>query len=349
MKKETFAEKLARKSFESAAVQKSWQVHTQVFGPILEPAFVDNFTARVHLTNALNHISRCDSEKGIQKLRLIEKDCVSDADKAAWLFCMGLCMEMAGMKEEMVSFYQKAGKYGHCFYLPYLKVAKAAHNDAVFEVAEENYKEAVRCLKETGAVGQNQLILGSVYTNYASCLTMMHRYEEAENALQSSREILPVLQGRAASEAILAAAKSETEKALGILAEIKVSEPAVFAMADKMVNEILDNKHPHFSPVNMADGWESAFWTWFVENEEKFLKNLEMEEYSSVFFAIQPKLNEIFPFVKRDLEIAVDKRENGYCLTFADFFMVSLAEAYRDLINAAPSSLAERWCFETVH
>ena len=105
--------------------------------------------------------------------------------------------------------------------------------------------------------------------------------------------------------AILAAAKSETEKALGILAEIKVSEPAVFAMADKMVNEILDNKHPHFSPVNMADGWESAFWTWFVENEEKFLKNLEMEEYSSVFFAIQPKLNEIFPFVKRDLELVI--------------------------------------------
>ena len=104
MEKKSLADKMAEKSFNSPKFQKSWQVHTQAFGPILEPAFVDNFTARVHLTNALNHISRCDSEKGIQKLRLIEKDCVSDADKAAWLFCMGLCMGMAGMKEEMVYF-----------------------------------------------------------------------------------------------------------------------------------------------------------------------------------------------------------------------------------------------------
>lgn len=349
MKKETFAEKLARKSFESAAVQKSWQVHTQAFGPILEPAFTENYQARIHLTNALNHISKRDLKTGLQKLHLIEKDCVSDADKAAWLFCMGLAMEMAGMKDEMISFYQSAGKFGHGFYLPYLKVAKAAHNDAVFEVAEENYGEAICRLKESGAVGQNQLILGSVYTNYASCLTMMHRYEDAEKALQSSREILPRLQGRAASEAILSAAMGESEKALAILADIKANEPAVFLATDKMVNEILEKKHPHFAPVDMTEGWEADFWTWFAENEEEFLKNLKAEDYESVFAAIQPKLKELFPFMNRDLEFAVEKKEDGYSLTFADFFMVSLSEAYRDLIEAAPCAIAERWCFEIVH
>ena len=57
MKKETFAEKLARKSFNSAGVQRSWQMHMKAFGPILEPAFAEDFQTRIHLVNALNHIS----------------------------------------------------------------------------------------------------------------------------------------------------------------------------------------------------------------------------------------------------------------------------------------------------
>ena len=89
MKKETLAEKFARKSFESAGIQKSWQVHMQAFGPILEPAFRENFQARIHLTNALNHISTRDIRTGLKKLRLVEKFCETDADKAAWLFLHG--------------------------------------------------------------------------------------------------------------------------------------------------------------------------------------------------------------------------------------------------------------------
>ena len=57
MKKLSFADKLARKSFESAKFQQSWQVHYQAFGPILEPAFVENYQAKIHLTAALNFIS----------------------------------------------------------------------------------------------------------------------------------------------------------------------------------------------------------------------------------------------------------------------------------------------------
>lgn len=45
MKKEALADKLARKSFESAAFQQSWQVHMRAFGPILEPAFEGNYRA----------------------------------------------------------------------------------------------------------------------------------------------------------------------------------------------------------------------------------------------------------------------------------------------------------------
>lgn len=49
MKKETLANKLARKSFESKKIQESWQVHFQAFGPILKPAFIDNYQAKIFI------------------------------------------------------------------------------------------------------------------------------------------------------------------------------------------------------------------------------------------------------------------------------------------------------------
>lgn len=347
MKKETLAENVARTSFESSAIQKSWETHIQAFGQILEPAFVDNYQARLHLTAALNFISNYELQRGLDKLQLIENVCSTDADKAAWLFCIGLCMERANRREDMIAYYQEAGKYGHKFYLPYLKTAKAAHNDAVFEIAEENYLKAIQCLRDDKIAEQKNVILGSVYTNYASCLTMMHRYEEAEEALKKSIGILPEQKGRTATEAILAAAKGNTEKA-HYYTEVTAAEmPAFYEHTKKIVNEILEKRHPHFSVITLAKGSIDAFWDWFVSNEVILLKKLELNDYDTVFQMIQSKLKELFPFMERNLEIGIEPRGKFYQITFADFFMISLEHGYKELIEMAPKSLAEHWIFDT--
>ena len=115
MAKLTLAEKLAKKTFESDMFQKSWQVHLQTFGPLLEPAFTDSYQARVHLTAALNLISRQDLKGGLEKLKELQKYVETDADKTAWLFFMGLVFDMAGVKEAMLDFYQQAAEFGHSF------------------------------------------------------------------------------------------------------------------------------------------------------------------------------------------------------------------------------------------
>ena len=349
MKIEPVAEKLARKSFESTGIQKSWQAHIQAFGPILEPAFVDNYQAKIELTAALNFISNHDLKKGLKKLQLIEGVCSTKEDKAAWLFCMGLCFEMANIKEEMLACYQKAGKYGHRFYLPYLKIAKAAHNDAVFEIAEKNYLKAIQCLNENEIGEQKKAILGSIYTNYASCLTMMHKYEEAEGALQNSMKILPEQKGRAATEAILEAAKGETEKAHYFTEIVATQMPALYGPTQKMVNDILEKRHPHFSCISVQEGSIEVFWDWFVSNEINFLNKLEIEDYDTVFQMIQPKLKEVFSFMERDLEFGIEPIESYYQITFVDFFMLSLEDGYRKLVEAAPKSLNKHWVFKMDH
>lgn len=349
MKKETWAEKLARKSFEGAAIQKSWKMHLQAFGPILESAFVDDYQSRIHLTAALNFISNRDVKSGYNKLQALESACVTDADKAAWLFCMGLCFEMAGMKEQMLGCYQEAAEYQHKFYLPYLKVAKSAHDDGVFEVAEENYIQAIQCLKMSELNEQASVILGSAYTNYASCLTMMHRYEEAEEMLNCSEEVLPEQRGRYAAEAILAAAKGDVDEAYGLEILVKNQTPELAEMTSKMVTEILESKHPHFAQVPLKDGCVDEFWNWFLESENILLEKLGKEEYDIVFQMIQLKLKKMFPFMERDLELGIEPIDERYKIIFADFYMVSLECGYKALLETVPEVLSEHWSFETAH
>lgn len=72
-------------AFENAeyALRQSWEVHRQAFGPILEPAFVENPQVRIHLVAALNHISRRQIKRGMEILQSIKEQCIYDEDKAA--------------------------------------------------------------------------------------------------------------------------------------------------------------------------------------------------------------------------------------------------------------------------
>ncbi len=349
MEKKNMADKLAEKTFNSPEFQKSWKAHMQAFGPILDPAFADDYQARVNLTSALNKIGRRDIKGGIKKLETLHDSCVMNVDKAAWLFFMGLCYEMSGMREQMISCYQQAGEYGHRFYLPYLKLAKCAHSDAAFEAAEYNYHLAIDCLDENLEEEKNRVILASVYTNLASCLTMMHRYIEAEQALEISTQILPVQQGRAATKAILYAAKGDKEKVSLCLEELETQAPQMLSTAQKMTDEILSGEHAHFSEVYVDDAEIGEFWNWFTENESYMIGKLSNREFDEVFRMLQIQLSHLFPFVKRDPDLGVVIEENFVEITFADFFMVSLNSGYNKLLNACPEDLKLRWIFKIEH
>ena len=348
MEKKSFAEKMAEKTFYSATFQKSWMIHMQAFGPILAPAFEDNYQAKVHLCAALNFISQKNVKKGFDKLNSLQELCETDADKAAWLYFAGLCYEMSGMQDDMIACYTQAAEFGHCFYLPYLKIAKGAHNDAVFEVAEVNYKFAIQCLEEMELDKQTRVILGSAYTNYASCLTMMHNYPEAEKMLDESKRILADQPGRAACEAILYAAMGEKEKVESALKELE-SNPIVYKTAKEMTDKILSGTHAHFSVIDVDKDCINRFWNWFQTKQETLKGLLQKEDYNEFLKMVQSKLKETFSFMEREPEIGIDVHENGYKLFLADSYVVSLEHGFRIMLEACPDELTDSWEFEITH
>ena len=349
MKKETFADKMARKAFDKPDVRKSWDAHMQAFGPILEPAFADNLQARIHLTAALNHISNRNLAQALVKLKALQKAVANDADKAALLFCLGLYGEMAGSQEQMLAYYTYANQCGHRFYLPYLKVAKFYLNGRMCREAEENFRKAIDCFDASGLGETEKIILGSAYTNLASCLTMQHRYEEAEAALETSRTVYPDAPGRAAAEAVLYALRGDADKVAECLGVLKAQDESVCAAVQKNTDGILAGTDPMFFAVAVDEEKITAFWQWFMGYQEELKALLDKEKYDEGLTPVAKQLLEAFPFLEEIPNVALGKNDRGYVVELKDYYAVAITAAYEKLLAACPEDVQSRWQFVIAH
>ena len=349
MKKENFADKMARKAFEKPDVRKSWETHMRAFGPILEPAFADNLQARIHLTAALNHISNRNLAQALMKLKALQKAVVNDADKAALLFCLGLYGEMAGSREQMLAYYTYANECGHRFYLPYLKVAKFYLESRMYREAEANFCKAIDCFRAVSLSDVDKIILGSAYANLASCLTMQHRYDEAEAALKNSRTIWRSAPGRAAAEAVLCAIRGDAPGVEACLGVLKTQGEQYYSAVKKSTDGILEGTDPMFFELPVDEDKIAAFWQWFVGYEEQMKTLLDREKYDEGLTPVARQLLAGFPFLEEIPNVGLGKNEKGYVVELKDYDAVAIAAAYEKLVSACPEDIKARWQFVIAH
>lgn len=349
MKKESLADKMARKAFDKPDVKKSWQTHMQAFGPILEPAFQNNLQARIHLTAALNMISGRNLAGALLKLKALQKSIVSDADRAALMFCFGLYGEMAGNQEQAIACYVQANQYGHRFYLPYLKAAKFYLSNRMYDVAEREFRKAIDCFTAAALSDADKIILGSAYCNLASCLTMEHRYDEAEAALASSAAICPDAPGRAAAEAVLHAVRGNADQVEACLAVLKTQGTEIHDAVKKNTDGILAGTDPMFFPVPVDEEKLPAFWQWFASYEAEMKQKLDKEQYDEGLTPVAKQLLAAFPFLEEVPNVGLGKNDKGYVVELKDYYAVGIVAAYEKLIAAMPEDIGSRWQFVIAH
>ena len=349
MKKGSFADKMAKKAFEKEDVKRSWETHIKAFGPILEPAFENNLQARIHLTAALNMISNRNLAGALMKLKVLQKSVVTEADKAALLFCFGLYAEMAGSQEQMLAYYSMANQCGHKFYLPYLKVAKFYLNGRMCREAEENFRKAIDCFEAKPLSDGDKLILGSAYANLASCLTTQHRYDEAKTALEHSRTFCPDASGRAAVEAVLFALDGDEARVTACLEALKPKGEQVVAAVKKTIDGILSRTDPMFFEVPVESNRLTDFWEWFAGYEAEMKKLLDKEKYDDGLTPVAKQLLTTFPFLEEIPNVGLGKNAKGYVVELKDYYAVGIAAAYEKLIEVCPEDILTRWQFVIAH
>ena len=349
MAKESIADKMARKAFFRNDFQKSWQAHMAAFGPILKPAFEGNYQAKIHMTAALNHISSNNLAQALPKLQGLQKFCETEADKAALLFCMALYSEVAGSQEQMLAYYNAANQCGHNFYLPYLKVGKFFLNGRMYQEAEENIRKAINCFEATGLSKQDALILSSAHTNLASCLTMTHRYDEAEAALATSRSLYPDAPGRAAPEAALYAIRGNAEQVAACIEVLKAENEDIAAAVKESTDKILAGTDPVFFPVPVEEEKMAAFWKWYATYEAELKEKLDAEQYDDGLTPIAKELLATFPFLEEIPNVGLGKNAAGYVLELKDYYAVGIVDAYEKLLARCPAEIKEKWQFVIAH
>lgn len=348
MKKPSIADKKAQKILNDPQFQKNWASHMKSFGPILKDAFAEDPQSRVALCAALTHITSKKQPQALLKLNGLQKSLVTDADKAAFFFAMGLFCEYAGKYDEMAALYNQANALHHGFYLPYLKAGKYALDTRDYAVAEKNYRAALRCFPAIPGDKEKQL-LASAYTNLASCLLMMHRPEEADAALDSSRKLMPLFPGRYAPEAIAYALRGQTAQMLSALDSLKTMAPFAYDAIKKSTDRILSREEPQFFPIPVADDRICAFWNWFSGCEAELHRQADKQEYETVMRTIGEHLLEAFPFLEQRPTVALGKNDRGYVIQLKDMHAVAVAEAYAKLTAACPEEIKGRWLFDIVH
>ena len=325
MKKETLAQKLARKSFESAAIQQSWQVHLQAFGPLLVDSFVDNYPARIHLCAALNRISQRDGDGGRKKLSELEKHLLTPMDHAAYHFFLGLSHEIDGEFSGALTAYRESCHREPDFFMPYLKLAKFAQEARDYDTAEAAYRKAI-------LLAPVPTIQAAYYTNLCGCLTCMHKFPEAYAALMQSRKLAPTQPGRDGIAAIYFAATGDRENAENCLSWVQEDTPVLYPGTKSAVDKLLRGENPHYTPVKTDPEAMDAFWLWFRQQETLTAQTLSR------------KLGELFPYLDREPMVCME----GRCIFLSDWYMVALKQGYAELLARCPEDVKAHWQLEIV-
>lgn len=322
---------------------QAWETHRRAFGPILDPAFKENPNVRIHLTAALNHISRREIKRGIEILEAIRAECICDADHAAWTFCIGLAFEMAGDQEKMVRWYEKAGEYGHRFYLPYLKIAKSSYLWLDYDRSAENYARGIECLLESERDAQNTAMLISSYINFCAVLTMMHRYEEAEAAWNTVKRH-PMPPAAYGTGALLYAAKRDAEKTKECLLALKKLVPMQYEPVKSRCEGIFEERNGHFSVIPFEEKAIADFWAWF-EAHSQSISGMLAQKREKALSLIAERLKEVCPLFLIEPRLHAKKTKTGFHLTVDDLYAKTLTSELPRLFAACPKTLYGAFSF----
>ena len=327
---------------ENRSFQQRWQGYCRRFGPIMEPAFKNDMPSRLKLLDALDFISSRQLNKAVDCLQEIREKAVNDDDTAAWSFFIGFCFELAGQREHMMHCYIASASFGHSFYMPYLKMAIAEHAEADFAAAREDYLSAMSCLGQMSAEEMDNQALLRAWTGLVSCLTMMHRYSEAEEIMKQGDEKHPRM---APAAAVLYAALGNRQKAEDFLRSIEKLDAEQAKITAELTSRILDGSHPHFHPQQIENQSLLDFWACFEENSKE-LKSMEETELAE---KLSEQLSKIYPFMGRPVQLRAESSEEKTKVFLKDCYAIGLQQGFGKLLNMRPKSLDGEWSFAIEH
>lgn len=346
-KQSTLADKLAGKIFGTGFFQQQWATRAETFGAIMEPAFPDDPKSRIRVLSIFSLIDRHQFARAYRKLAELQRLARQSgkAEQALTDFLYGLCSEVAGDEQQMLTGYLRCTEMEPAYHVPYIKVAKAMLDRAQYESAAAYFQQGISTLQRMQQTDKTRYSLASAKGNMALALTMMHGYEDAREQLDEALTSPAHRHAFHSIEALLAAATGDAENARRHLALLGEASPDRQADNQELVDRILAGKHPHFTVIPVEDEAVAAFWAWFRTQESHLSGLTRQDSPGPLIAALTEQLTPVFPFEERPLHIAAEKRGDQVRIIIDDYCSRSLHSGLVTLTEACPADIRSRWEF----
>ena len=320
-----------------------WDIYTNTYGTWMENAFQNQKKAKKEFLSVLDFLHNNDPKSAVQILDTeLKALCKTEEDKTAWLFFMGLAHETMEQYAKAFLYFTSAAEYEQEIPAIYQKSADCAYRECLFGVAECNYQKAILLLKKGNDRDSSSLTI--LYASLASCFTMTHEYEKAEEALRYVEKSNFPAQEAQCARVLLYAALGEYEKAEEILKKKKLRDSQ---RLQKQIDSIRSGTNDQFSTFFVENIEIKSFWKWFSDRLETYLTILDKnqtEEISKMTSEISMRLKKVFPFTKRTITVSAYKNET-YCFFVSDFYAKALSDGLTDMLEKIPEKVKEsvRW------
>ena len=331
--------KIARE-FEDPQVQQSWDKQMVMYGPLLRPAFAGNISARLTLLEVLEQLEQDRNLDAAENLRSLREICRSPGDYAAVYVLMGICLEQCGREQEASECYERATLCRHKYFYPYMRLADWYEQTGELELCAENTRRAMDCLADSADDPYFRKVLAKLAYNLGFCGLMMHRPEEARQAMAYSEALNPHMPARIEGWAMLEAVSGNREELERRLREAEAEFPERAALIREQTQAILRGEDPYFTVQPVNGPALEAFWDWVWVNRQTLLEQLAHKESRRAFYRhVSQHLQPVMPFTQYPIHFVAHPEEGRVLVFMEDCYNRSVHGAMEAVIAACPASL----------
>ncbi len=266
--------------------QIRWESHYDVHYPILKDAFRQSPRAYLRTMLTLDAIEAKKPQRALRRLQKLKPFCEngSNAEKALYYVLLGLYYDLIDRMPQMASNMRKAEQFGHTHPTPHVMVCMYVLFDRhLYEQAVEEADKAINCAYLYPPMTEpHRRFVACCYAESAFALTMMHRLDDAEDALRKADFAADSMEHLFAA-AFLRAVQGRRAEAEDATAALKALQPFRYEHAMANIPLILDGMHPHFTAKAPDDAAIRDYWAWFRREENTLLTKLNSQGHIAAF------------------------------------------------------------------
>lgn len=333
--------------------QRRWMRCWDHYMPLLHDVFLDNEAALLMVMTCLEKIESGDIEGAQRIIEALRPLFAANENQppvlVLWHVLHALHQSRSGHHAKMAANLRTANKFQHRYHIAHVLLAEDRCTRLHFyDEAEEHFSKAVDCVYAWPPMtDRGRQVIGLLHSRIAYVRIMMHRYDEARDALRIAEVMQAPPEELAHCQALLNAVLRLPTEAHRSLERLRESSTDTANELAPIIQRILAEEHPHFTqlPVGSKEGI-AAFWQNFLHYEEEMMQLLRENRRTDARELMAGPLRKMDPYEGDYFGFDISLKNNVYTIHFRSNFSRTYTPFIDAILAECPDAIRERWRIE---